>query len=405
MNPLKDKKILLGITGSIAAYKAAEIASSLTKSGAIVNAVLTPGGEKFITPLTLHSVTGRHASVDKDLWEGEQHVTHIELGHNSDLIVIAPASADFIAKITHGFGDSLLALAVLAGHCPVLVAPAMDGDMYLNQATQENIAQLMKRHFQIIGPASGHLASGLVGVGRMSDPQEILGAIRYTLSRGGILKNKKILVTAGGTQEAIDPVRIISNRSSGKQGYAIAQAALDLGADVTLITTVTTLPIPYGCKVFYVKSAKEMQNAIFENLTDINALIMCAAVADFRPEVSEKEKIKKDGSELLLRLEPTEDILLEVAKKRYEYTKLNAVIGFAAESENLIKNAESKLNKKKLDMIVANDISGKESGFESDKNQACFLFPDGSKRDLPLMGKDQLAELIMEEITKIIIKQ
>lgn len=405
MNPLKDKKILLGITGSIAAYKAAEIASSLTKSGAIVNAVLTPGGEKFITPLTLHSVTGRHASVDKDLWEGEQHVTHIELGHNSDLIVIAPASADFIAKITHGFGDSLLALAVLAGHCPVLVAPAMDGDMYLNQATQENIAQLMKRHFQIIGPASGHLASGLVGVGRMSDPQEILGAIRYTLSRGGILKNKKILVTAGGTQEAIDPVRIISNRSSGKQGYAIAQAALDLGADVTLITTVTTLPIPYGCKVFYVKSAKEMQNAIFENLTDINALIMCAAVADFRPEVSEKEKIKKDGSELLLRLEPTEDILLEVAKRRYEYTKLNAVIGFAAESENLIKNAESKLNKKKLDMIVANDISGKESGFESDKNQACFLFPDGSKRDLPLMGKDQLAELIMEEITKIIIKQ
>ena len=405
MNPLKDKKILLGITGSIAAYKAAEIASSLTKSGAIVNAVLTPGGEKFITPLTLHSVTGRHASVDKDLWEGEQHVTHIELGHNSDLIVIAPASADFIAKITHGFGDSLLALAVLAGHCPVLVAPAMDGDMYLNQATQENIAQLMKRHFQIIGPASGHLASGLVGVGRMSDPQEILGAIRYTISRGGILKNKKILVTAGGTQEAIDPVRIISNRSSGKQGYAIAQAALDLGADVTLITTVTTLPIPYGCKVVYVKSAKEMQNAIFENLTDINALIMCAAVADFRPEVSEKEKIKKDGSELLLRLEPTEDILLEVAKKRYEYTKLNAVIGFAAESENLIKNAESKLNKKKLDMIVANDISGKESGFESDKNQACFLFPDGSKRDLPLMGKDQLAELIMEEITKIIIKQ
>jgi len=405
MNPLKDKKILLGITGSIAAYKAAEIASSLTKSGAIVNAVLTPGGEKFITPLTLHSVTGRHASVDKDLWEGEQHVTHIELGHNSDLIVIAPASADFIAKITHGFGDSLLALAVLAGHCPVLVAPAMDGDMYLNQATQENIAQLMKRHFQIIGPASGHLASGLVGVGRMSDPQEILGAIRYTLSRGGILKNKKILVTAGGTQEAIDPVRIISNRSSGKQGYAIAQAALDLGADVTLITTVTTLPIPYGCKVVYVKSAKEMQNAIFENLTDINALIMCAAVADFRPEVSEKEKIKKDGSELLLRLEPTEDILLEVAKKRYDYTKLNAVIGFAAESENLIKNAENKLNKKKLDMIVANDISGKESGFESDKNQACFLFPDGSKRDLPLMGKDQLAELIMEEITKIIIKQ
>jgi phosphopantothenoylcysteine decarboxylase/phosphopantothenate--cysteine ligase len=299
----------------------------------------------------------------------------------------------------------LLALAVLAGHCPVLVAPAMDGDMYLNQATQENIAQLMKRDFQIIGPASGHLASGLVGVGRMSDPQEILGAIRYTLSRGGILKNKKILVTAGGTQEAIDPVRIISNRSSGKQGYAIAQAALDLGADVTLITTVTTLPIPYGCKVVYVKSAKEMQNAIFENLTDINALIMCAAVADFRPEVSEKEKIKKDGSELLLRLEPTEDILLEVAKKRYDYTKLNAVIGFAAESENLIKNAENKLNKKKLDMIVANDISGKESGFESDKNQACFLFPDGSKRDLPLMGKDQLAELIMEEITKIIIKQ
>ncbi len=296
MNPFKEKKIVVGITGSIAAYKATEIASTLTKSGANVFPVLTPSGEKFITPLTLHSVTGAHASTDRDLWESDQHVTHIFLGHNADLIMVAPASANFISKMAHGQGDSLLALAILASHCPILVAPAMDGDMYQNLATQANVRLLKERGIHFVGPDSGHLASGMSGVGRMSPPQEVLNQARYLLSRNGVLKGKTILVTAGGTREPIDPVRFVANRSSGKQGYAIAQEALNQGADVILISTPTVLPVPFGAELIPVQTAAEMEKAVLSNLNRADALVMSAAVADFRPTTAAEQKIKKMAS-------------------------------------------------------------------------------------------------------------
>ena len=400
MKLFQNQSILLGVTGSIAAYKAADLASRLTKAGAKVNAVLTPGAEKFITPLTFQSVTGCKAFTDKDLWEGETHVTHIGLGHNADFIVIAPASADFMAKLAYGFGDSLLAVSILASHCPILLVPAMDGDMYNNPATQTNISILRDRGIHFIGPDSGHLASGLAGVGRMSEPTDIFGKMRLLLSRDNSLTGKRILVTAGGTQEAIDPVRFITNRSSGKQGYAIAQAALDAGADVILITTPASLEAPYGCEKVLVKSAEEMQNNLLDRLPDCDALVMCAAVADFRPKQIYQQKIKKSSGYHKIDLEPTEDILGEIAEIRSSLPNLKAVFGFAAESQDLIKNASEKLTKKKLDMMIANDISSSDSGFEVDQNRAFFLFPNGSKKEMPLMEKSELAEKIIEELKR-----
>ncbi len=402
MNLFENKSILLGITGSIAAYKAADLASRLKKSGAKVNAVLTPGAEKFISPLTFQPVIGSKAYVDNDLWIGETHVTHIGLGHNADLAVIAPASADFMAKLAYGFGDSLLAVSILASHCPLLLAPAMDGDMYDHAATQANVAILKERGAHFIGPASGHLASGLTGVGRMSEPAEIFNNIRCLLSRDGKLRGKRILVTAGGTREAIDPVRMITNRSSGKQGYAIAQAALDAGADVTLISAPTALDVPFGCQYIPVESAADMLNAVVAHLPECDGLIMCAAVADFHPLAAAEHKIKKDGGFNQISLEPTQDILAEVAVMRPSLSKLKAVIGFAAESQDLRQNAKGKLDKKKLDMIVANDISAKDSGFAVDQNRAVFLYADGREKEIPLMGKDQLAEALITDLLQLL---
>ncbi len=402
MNLFFNKSIILGVTGSIAAYKAADLASRLTKAGAKVVVVLTPGAEKFITPLTFQSVTGCKAYTDKDLWEGETHVTHIGLGHNADFTVIAPASADFMAKLAYGFGDSLLSVSILASHCPLLIAPAMDGDMYDHPATQANMAILRDRGIHFIGPASGHLASGLTGVGRMTEPSDIFGKIRLILSRGEPLKGKQLLVTAGGTQEPIDPVRVITNRSSGKQGYAVAQAALDAGADVILISAPTGLEAPYGCELIPVKSAEELLNNVLDRLPDCDALIMCAAVADFHPVKAADQKIKKSSGFHQIELEPTKDILAEVAKIRPDLPSLKAVIGFAAESRDLIRNASEKLMQKKLDLIVANDISSADSGFEVDQNKAVFLFADGEKTDIPLMDKSELAARLIEEVVRLL---
>lgn len=401
MNPFTGKKIVVGITGSIAAYKAAEIASALTKAGANVLPVLTPAGEKFITPLTLHSVTGNQASVDDDLWTGNQHVTHISLGHTADLIMITPASANFMGKVASGFGDSLLALTILASHCPVLIAPAMDGDMYANAATQANVALLRERGFHFVGPAQGHLASGLVGVGRMSEPAEIIAAARYLLSRDNPLKGRKIIVTAGGTREAIDPVRFIANRSSGKQGLALAQAAQDSGANVLLIKTPALTEKLYGAENIKVTSAEEMREAVFANLSEADGVLMVAAVADYKPHNAADQKIKKTGKSLTLDLEPTTDILREIGENRNHYPKLKVLGGFAAESEDLLNNAKAKLKKKQLDFIFANDISSSESGFESDQNKGYFIDRSGAIREVPLLSKQKIAEEIVAELVKL----
>jgi phosphopantothenoylcysteine decarboxylase/phosphopantothenate--cysteine ligase len=396
-NPLIDKHIILGVTGSIAVYKAADIASKLTQSGAIVDVVLTQAACKFVSPLTFQSVTGRKASTEEDLWGGEGHVVHVALGHKADLLIIAPVSANTLAKLANGMADNLLTVTALASSAPLILAPAMDGDMFNHPATRANVEILKNRGATIIGPASGHLASGLVGPGRMVEPIEIINQARFLLSRSGPLANRKVVITAGGTSEPIDPVRVISNRSSGKQGYALTQAALDAGADVTLISSNKILPIPAGAKLIPVETAQQMHDAVLGEIKDADLLIMAAAVADFRPQYFEQEKIKKEEGIPSIILEKTQDILKEVARKRETFNHPVRVIGFAAESQALIENAKRKLKLKKLDLIAANNIAATDAGFEVDTNRVVLLFPDGTQTDLGLQTKMEVAESIIDQ--------
>jgi phosphopantothenoylcysteine decarboxylase/phosphopantothenate--cysteine ligase len=394
-NPLQDKHIILGVTGSIAAYKAVEIASKLTQSGALVDVVLTESACKFVSPLTFQSVTGRKASTEADLWGGEGHVVHVALGHKADLVMVTPISANTIAKLALGIADNLLSVTVLASSAPLIIAPAMDVDMYNKPITQQNVETLRQRGAIVIGPESGHLASGLVGPGRFTEPLEIVNLARYVLSRNGKLSGRKVVITAGGTSEPIDPVRMITNRSSGKQGYALAQAALDMGCDVTLITTTNALSEPAGSTLVHVDTAHEMLDAVLKHTTDADLLVMAAAVADFRPFRTASEKIKKEAGVPTITLEKTEDILAEVARKREQSGFPRRVIGFAAESESLIENARRKVKQKRLDLIAANDISASDAGFEVDTNRVVLLFPDGSSQELGLQSKLETAQTIL----------
>jgi phosphopantothenoylcysteine decarboxylase/phosphopantothenate--cysteine ligase len=410
MSVLTGKRILLGVTGSIAAYKAADLASKLTQAGAQVDVILSNSAEKFITPLTFQSVTGRRAFVDADLWGNEAHVLHVGLGHTVDLLIIAPCTANTMAKLAHGTADSLLAVTALAANSPLLIAPAMDGGMFEHPATQENLDTLRKRGAVIVGPAEGHLASGLTGPGRMVEPMEILGHARLVLAQAGPLAAKKVIVTAGGTQEPLDPVRVLTNRSSGKQGYALAQAALDAGAQVTLITTPTALTPPVGAQLIDVETAKQMLDCVLQEAQDSDALIMAAAVADFRPKHQAKDKIKKEGGIPQIELEGTEDILKTVSSQRpsalvsgpVETKRKFVVVGFAAESRDLLENATVKLKSKGLDFIAANDISAGDAGFAVETNRVTLLFADGRKESLPLMSKTEVAETIIERLAALL---
>ena len=402
-NPIANKHIILGITGSIACYKAADLASKLTQVGAEVDILLTQAALQFVTPLTFQSVTGRRAYTDADLWGNEAHVLHVGLGHGTDLLAIAPATANTIARLAHGMADNLLTVTALAAKCPLLIAPAMDGEMYDHPATQANVEILRQRGAIIVGPTEGRLASGLVGVGRMVEPAEILGHIRLALARSGPaegrpLLGRKVVVTAGGTQEPIDPVRSITNRSSGKQGFALAQAALDLGAEVTLIAGVTTLPTPIGARRIDVQTAQDMLGAVLAESAQADILLMAAAVADFRPASPSGQKIKKEGGVPELRLEATPDILRAVAKARSETGFPCHTVGFAAESQRLVENARAKLVSKKLDLLVANDISAPEVGFGVDTNKVTLVYPDGRTEALPLMSKTEVAEAVLQRV-------
>jgi len=403
-NPISGKRIVIGITGSIAAYKSADLASHLTKLGADVNVILTEAGEKFISPLSIQSVSGKKTFTEQDLWGGEGHVVHINLAHTADLLVIAPATANTIAKLANGIADNLLTVTVLAAVCPVFIAPAMDAGMYKNAITQNNISLLKERGYKFIGPAEGHLASGLKGPGRMVEPIEIVNTIRYHLSRVNPLHGKKIVITAGGTQEAVDPIRILTNYSSGKQGYAMAQAALDTGSDVTLISAPTSLTPPTGCTLIHVKSAEEMHTAVLEEIMDAQALIMVAAVADFRPKVIKAEKIKKDLGLDIIKLKPTKDILKDVAEVKKTKKLDLKVIGFAAESKDLKVNAREKLNEKNMDMIIANDISDSQAGFLVDTNKVLLMYSDGSTEQLPMMSKNDVAEKVIQHLQSWLIE-
>lgn len=400
-NPLHKKRIILGITGSIACYKAADLASKLSQAGAQVTGVLTRGAQKFISPLTIQSVSGNRAYTDADLWGSEAHVLHIGLGHKADFIVVAPATANTIAKLAQGISDNLLCVTSLSANCPLLLAPAMDGGMYNHPATGSNLRLLEERGAIILGPEAGHLASGLTAVGRMSEPSSIVDQIRYQLSRQGPLSGCKIVVTAGGTREPLDPVRFLTNHSSGKQGYAVAQAALDAGADVTLITTVK-LPHPTGITVIDVDSAEQMASSVLAEAGQAHALLMAAAVADYRPARAALQKIKKSDGSLTLELTPNIDILMAVAEARGESAKPDVVVGFAAETENLQRNAAGKLKRKKLDMIVANDVSASDAGFGVDTNRVTFVHQDGTIEELPLMSKREVAIQVILRLTQLL---
>jgi phosphopantothenoylcysteine decarboxylase/phosphopantothenate--cysteine ligase len=401
-SPFEQKNILLGVTGSIAAYKAADLASRLAQSGALVDVILTQAATQFITPLTYQSVTGRRAWVDADLWGSEGHVRHIGLGHGADLLVIAPASANTIAKLAHGLADNLLTLTALAASCPLVIVPAMDGGMYQHLATQANLEILRQRGAMLIGPAEGHLASGMVGPGRMVEPSELFAHIRWVLSRGGPLQGITVVVTAGGTQEPIDPVRAITNRSSGKQGMALAQSALDLGARVILVAGPTTLPTPVGADRIDIQTAEEMLLAVLDASSQADVLLMAAAVADFRPSSPAGQKIKKEAGIPTIQLENTPDILAAVARKKTETGSPRITVGFAAESTDLLENARAKLSAKKLDLIVANDISATDAGFAVDNNRVTLLDASGQVESLPLMTKAEVAKAVLDRVVGLL---
>lgn len=398
MTVLEGRRIILGVTGSIAAFKAAELASKLTQMDAQVDVILTPAAEKFVAPLTFQSVTGRHAFTEVDLWGGEAHILHVGLGQSADLLVIAPCTANTLAKLAHGEADNLLTITVLAARCPLLIAPAMDAGMFDHPATRENLARLVERGAYVAGPAEGRLASGLSGKGRLLEPEELIGHIRLVLGRKGRLAAKKIAITAGGTQEPLDPVRVLTNKSSGKQGYALAQAALDAGAEVTLISAPTALTPPVGARLIPVQTARQMLEAVLAECVDADALIMAAAVADFRPKQIARNKMKKREGIPQIELEATEDILEAVARQRSGGKRPCLIAGFAAESHDLLENAAEKLRSKGLDFIVANDISSKDAGFGVDTNRVTLLFANGKQEALPLMSKAEVAEIVIERI-------
>lgn len=399
---LVGQRVVLGITGSIAAYKAADLASRLTQAGADVDTILSEGAQQFISALTLQSLTGRKAYTDEDLWSSEAHILHVGLAEQASLFVIAPITANTMAKIAYGLADSLLTITALSANCPILLAPAMDANMYENAATQTNVATLRGRGFIFAGPSEGRMASGMVGLGRMLEPDEIIGHIRLTLARNGPLFGKRVLVSAGGTREQIDAVRAITNRSSGKQGYALAQAALDRGAHVTLVSAPTSLDPPLGAEFVPVTSANEMKEAILTHLSETDVLLMAAAVADFRPAKAHSEKLKRRSGIPEIKLETTDDILRAVGERRGKDGWPKVMIGFAAESNDLVANAKAKLEEKGLALIVANDISAADAGFDHDANRVALLDGDGEVEELPLMSKTEVAEAVFNRVVQLL---
>jgi phosphopantothenoylcysteine decarboxylase/phosphopantothenate--cysteine ligase len=394
---LRNKVIVLGVTGSVAAYKAAEIASQLTQAGAKVNVILTEEAVQFISPVTFRAITGKPVVTEMFDLASEFSIEHISLARAADIVIIAPATANIIAKLAAGIADDMLCCTVLATRAPVVIAPAMETNMYSSPVTQDNLSKLRVRNFVIIGPATGWLASGKEGLGRLADINDIIGGICQVLERSGDLAGKHIVVTAGGTQESIDPVRYVSNRSSGKMGYALAEAARERGAKVTLVTAPASLPQPVGVDVVNVNTAKEMLRAIGKVTRQVDALVMAAAVADYRPSKVAKDKIKKGEAGLTLKLECTPDILGSV---KGNFIK----VGFAAESSNLVGNAKQKLKEKGLDFIVANDITANDSGFDADTNRVTIIDRKGRIDSLPLLAKREVAERVLDRVIEFLPK-
>ena len=392
---LADKTIVLGITGGIAAYKAADLASKLTQAGATVKVVMTRSATEFVTPLTFRSVTGETVTTEMFGPSARPGITHITLADAADVVAIVPATANIMAKLASGIADDMLTCVVLATKSPIVIAPAMHSNMYENPVTQDNLTKLKARGFVIVEPEYGRLASGAMGVGRLAEVGKITGTIQQVLGKSGDLAGKRIVVTAGGTREPIDPVRYISNRSSGKMGYALAEAARDRGAKVTLITAPTALPTPAGIEIIDVESVTEMKEAVVNATAQADVLIMAAAVSDFRVVEQAEHKIKKQGGKTTLELVDTEDFLLGL---RDDFIK----VGFAAETEDLLNNARKKLTEKRLAFICANDVTALDAGFAVDTNKVTLLFRNGNIEDLPLMTKREVADRVLDRVVGLL---
>ena len=396
---LRDKQIVLGITGGIAAYKAADVASRLVKAGATVDVVMTEAATQFVTPLTFQALTHRPVITEMFALLRETEIGHVSLAQRADLLVIAPATANTIAKLAAGLADNMLTATALDTQAPILLAPAMETGMWENPLTQDNMARLQNtRDVTVVGPGVGRLASGGVGSGRMAEPAEIVDWARVILGRGGSLAGQRVVVTTGGTQEPIDPVRFIGNHSSGKMGYALALAARDRGAQVTLVSAPTALPAPVGVQLVAVQTAQEMRQTVLAALPESDVLIMAAAVADYRPAVAVAHKIKKGETGLELNLVRTTDILAEVATRRAGLGRPR-VVGFAAETQDLVANAQAKLKAKRLDLMVANDA---RQAMGADVNQVTLLDASGGIEELPLLPKDEVAERVMDRVVELL---
>jgi phosphopantothenoylcysteine decarboxylase/phosphopantothenate--cysteine ligase len=398
---LKDKKIILGITGGIAAYKACDITRRLKKLGAEVVVVMTENAKKFITPLTLETLSENEVVTEMFPKRRFVGVRHVDLAGWADLILIAPATANVVGKIRSGIADDILTTIVISSKAPVLIAPAMNVNMYENPIFQENLSYLEKLGYRFVEPEVGELASGIVAKGRLAEPKTIVAEAVKLLTRKRDLEGKSIVVTASRTEEPLDPVRYLSNRSSGKMGYAIAQEACLRGAKVTLISGPSSLPCPSGVNFIQVKTAKEMLSAVRSAFGKTDALIMAAAVSDFSPSAISKEKIKKGEEEILLKLAPTVDILKEMGKKK----KSKILVGFSLETQDDIKNAKKKIAGKNLDLIVVNNPNVPGAGFEVDTNQVTLIDKRGTTEKLPLLSKEEVAAKILDRVKSLLRKK
>ena len=414
---LLNRRVLVAICGGIASYKAVELVSRLQQAGAIVDVIMSERAEEFVRPLTFSTVS--HRPVYTDLWEpsGRAAETHIALGEEAELLVVIPATANTLAKLAHGIADNMLTAVALATRAPLLLAPAMHHHMYTHPATQANLALLQERGAYILEPEVGRLASGEVGVGRLPDISVLLGAIHVVLGRNGDLAGRRVVITAGGTQEPIDPVRFVGNRSSGKMGYALTTEARDRGAHVILISGPVALDAPYGVDVWRVETAMQMREAVFNAVGEADVLIMSAAVADYRPAVMAAQKLKKEGKGAQevdaeggfnLRLVRNPDILGELAdvseppEVNHERKKRLVRVGFAAETGDVITYARDKLAAKRLDLLVANDVSRSDSGFGAETNKVYIFHATGAMEDLPVMPKTGVAAAIWDRIVHLL---
>lgn len=393
----ENKTVVIGVTGGIAVYKVLDVVSRLRKLNIDVHIIMTEGATEFVTPLSFQSLSQNF--VVSDMFKEPVHweIQHISLAKKADLFVIAPATANIIGKIANGIADDMLSTTVMATKAPVLIAPAMNCNMYENPIVQKNIEFLKSMGYYFIEPDNGRMACGDYGVGKLAAPDKIVDMIDMLLYSNKDLKDKKILVTAGPTKEDVDPVRFITNRSTGKMGYAIAKAARNRGAKVTLVSGEVNIDTPSGIEVINVHSTEDMYNAVMRNAEDMDIIIKAAAVADYRPESVSNIKIKKSDEDLSLKLTRTKDILKEVGIIK----KSQIVVGFAAESNDLIENAKAKINKKNLDMIVANDVLSKDAGFGVDTNTVKIIYRNGDIVDVPNMSKDDVAHKILDAIINI----